>query len=94
MLRFGGRLQADLSVEDFLETSAMVEAGEVVRPARCDRVWLRAHDSQEEVGSRHLAAHLQSARGSGGTLRPGKCSTWRLFGPPDRYVLVRTDCGI
>ena len=76
MLRFGGRLQADLSVEDFLETMAMVEAGEVVRPARCDRVWLGASDSQDEVGSsRHLTLSLRSARGSGGTPRPGQRST-------------------
>ena len=48
--RFGGRLQLDRSVEDVKTTFAMISAGEVVRPSRCERVWLGASDLQEEVG--------------------------------------------
>ena len=47
--RFGGRLQLDRSVEDLKTTFAMISAGEVVRPSRCERVWLGASDLQEEV---------------------------------------------
>ena len=48
--RFGGRLQLDRSVEDVRTTFAMISAGEILRPSRCERVWLGASDLQEEVG--------------------------------------------
>ena len=46
--RFGGRLHIDDSGSAVEETFAMVEAGEVLRPLRCRRVWLGASDILEE----------------------------------------------
>ena len=46
--RFGGRLHIDDSAAAAEETFAMVEAGELVRPLRCRRVWLGAEDNDEE----------------------------------------------
>ena len=46
--RFGGRLHIDDSASSAEETFAMVEAGELLRPLRCRRVWLGAADVLEE----------------------------------------------
>ena len=46
--RFGGRLHIDDSGPSVEETFAMVEAGELLRPQRCSRVWLGASDILEE----------------------------------------------